>query len=187
MAGIYTWVRNIACYLCIFNVILYIIPGNGFKRYVRFVGGILLILLVMAPLTDAVKLSGSFDEAFRLESLKTELKDVQIAREGLADLGEQKVDLAFEAEIRRQLEELIKAHDYYPVKTEVEFQKEGENIVGIDRVQMVISKKQTNIDIHVEEIQREEKKESLDVENIKKDIQDVYQIPVEHINMSVRE
>lgn len=187
MSGIYSWIRNIACYLCIFNVVLHIIPGNGFKRYVRFIGGILLVLLVIAPLGKLLDLNESFHEAFQMEGLKEELSDARTAREGLADLRSEKIDTAFEAEMKRQLEGIVKAYGYYPITTTIIFQMEEEHITGVEEVLLVISKKNSKIDIHVGDSKQTEGKEPIEVENMKKDIKDVYQVPVGHINIDVRE
>lgn len=187
MSGIYTWVRNIACYLVVFNVILHIVPNEGFKRYVRFIGGILLVILVMAPLANLTNLSESFDQALRIEGLKEELDNVKTAREGLDGLKSDKIEKAFSDEIKRQIEQIVIQHDYYPVSATMEYEKEGESIMGINSADLVISKKKTKIDIHVGQAAKGDGKENEAVKSIKKEIEEVYQIPVGHINIDVRE
>lgn len=187
MSGIYTWVRNIACYLCVFNVILHIVPNEGFKRYVRFIGGILLVILVMAPLANLTNMSESFDQALRIEGLKEELDNVKTAKEGLEGLKSDKIEQAFSTEIKSQVEQIVIQHEYYPVSTSLEYQKDGESIVGIESADLVISKKNTKIDIHVGQAAKGDGKENEAVKSIKKEIEEVYQIPVGHINIDVRE
>ena len=35
MEAVYGWIRNIVCYLCLFNIFLQALPGENFKKYVQ--------------------------------------------------------------------------------------------------------------------------------------------------------
>lgn len=55
MDFLYEWTRNLAFYMIIITVILQIIPGDTYKKYVRFFVGLVLILLLTQPI---IKLFG---------------------------------------------------------------------------------------------------------------------------------
>ena len=50
LSYIYEWMKNIACYLVIVVAILHIIPGESYKRYIRFFVGMILILMLSGPI-----------------------------------------------------------------------------------------------------------------------------------------
>lgn len=47
---IYEWIENIAFYLVIVVTALHMIPGESYKRYIRFFVGMILILLLAGPI-----------------------------------------------------------------------------------------------------------------------------------------
>lgn len=56
---VYEWVKNLAFYLVVMTAVLEVLPGNDFKKYIRFFTGLVLILLVITPV---LKLTGSFGQ-----------------------------------------------------------------------------------------------------------------------------
>ena len=47
---LYEWLRNLSFYLILINVILYAIPENGYRKYIRFFTGLVLIFMLMTPI-----------------------------------------------------------------------------------------------------------------------------------------
>lgn len=54
--SIYEWLRNLASYLVLVTVVLEVLPGKEYKKYIRFFTGLTLILLCITPL---LKISGT--------------------------------------------------------------------------------------------------------------------------------
>ena len=46
---IYAWIENLAFYMVIMVVVMQSIPGESYKKYVRFFVGIVFIMMVLAP------------------------------------------------------------------------------------------------------------------------------------------
>lgn len=67
---VYSWMKNIAFYLVIMTAVLEVLPGNTYKKYVRFFTGLVLILLVLSPV---LKWTGTVD-TFRFEYKQQEEK-----------------------------------------------------------------------------------------------------------------
>jgi stage III sporulation protein AF len=61
--ALYEWIRNIAFYLVIVTVVLEAVPGDSYKKYIRFFTGLVLILLLITPL---LKLTGTADTFYAL-------------------------------------------------------------------------------------------------------------------------
>lgn len=47
---IYDWMENIAFYMVLMVAITQMIPGNEYKKYVKFFAGMILIILLIKPL-----------------------------------------------------------------------------------------------------------------------------------------
>lgn len=47
---IYEWIENIAFYMVIVVAVMQMIPGDSYKKYIRFFAGIILILMLTGPI-----------------------------------------------------------------------------------------------------------------------------------------
>ena len=61
MGFLYEWTRNLAFYMIIITVILQIIPGDTYKKYVRFFVGLVLILLLTQPIIRLFGMQKDFE------------------------------------------------------------------------------------------------------------------------------
>ena len=50
LAYIYDWIENITFYLVLVGAVLHMVPGDGYKRYIRFFVGMILILMLSGPI-----------------------------------------------------------------------------------------------------------------------------------------
>lgn len=173
MEAFYSWVRNIVCYLCLFNIFLQILPGENFKKYVRFFGGLILIVLVMEPLADVTHLREGFERAWRLESLREQAEDIRLTGEGMEELRSEKISEAYQAEIKRQMEETVRAYGMTPERTDLTFQREDGGFLEISEARLTVS--------------GEEEVYGGKISEIKNELQEVYHISEEHINISIQE
>lgn len=176
LEGIYGWIRNIACFLCFMNVFLQVLPGEGYRKYVRFFGSLLLVVLVMAPLGNIVQISGDFEQIWEKESRREAYDDLEITMQGMDELRMKKIDLAYEEEMKRQIEEIFLQNGLVPTQTELSFEKE-EGVKKISGVRICAR----------EEVQLEGEERSRDLERIKKEMEDVYQIDSAHIHIDIEE
>lgn len=67
---VYSWMKNTAFYLVIMTAVQEVLPGNTYKKYVRFFTGLVLILIVLSPV---LKWTGTVD-TFRFEYKQQEEK-----------------------------------------------------------------------------------------------------------------
>ena len=47
---IYEWIENIVFYLVIVVAVLHMVPGESYKKYIRFFVGMILILMLSGPI-----------------------------------------------------------------------------------------------------------------------------------------
>ena len=61
---IYEWMENIAFYLVIVTALMHMVPGEDYKRYIRFFVGMLLILMLMTPILNLYQMEAFPKEAY---------------------------------------------------------------------------------------------------------------------------
>ena len=64
---IYQWMENIAFYLVVLVVIVQMVPGNSYKKYIRFFAGLILILMLAGPILKIVGMNTYQDTEYRKE------------------------------------------------------------------------------------------------------------------------
>jgi len=52
MEHIYQWMRNIAFYLVLVVVVMQLVPGEEYKKYIKFFTGLIFLLMLMQPITS---------------------------------------------------------------------------------------------------------------------------------------
>lgn len=186
MASLYGWIRNLICFICILNLVLQILPGSSFKKYVRFFGGVLLVVLVMKPLGELIQISGGFEQVWRTEKLKEEFDGLEASRQGMEELRLEKINEAYQAEIKRQIEEIVRAYGLLPKRTDISF---GDGEAGVSTIRFIKMELSANSETGTITVPKIEKKtvSSAEIENIKKEIQEVYHISGDSINIIVQE
>lgn len=53
---LYEWIRNIAFYMILSTVFWEALPANTYKKYIRFVTGMILVLLLITPVLKICKM-----------------------------------------------------------------------------------------------------------------------------------
>ncbi len=49
LENVYSWIENLTFYMVIMVAAIQIIPGENYKKYIRFFIGLILILMVISP------------------------------------------------------------------------------------------------------------------------------------------
>lgn len=68
---IYQWIENIAFYMVMLVAFMQLIPGKSYQKYIRFFAGMILILMLTAPI---FKLFGK--NQFHMSEYKKELEKI---------------------------------------------------------------------------------------------------------------
>ena len=78
MGTVYQWIQNLSVWLVLSAVILHLVPGKDYGKYVRFFSGMVLLLLFLEPM---LKLTGT-------DGMITKLYEGNLAKELLQKLYE---------------------------------------------------------------------------------------------------
>lgn len=80
---LYQWVENIAFYLVIITMAVQMIPNNEYKKYVRFFTGLVLILLLLAPVLKVSGMDYTLKELLQSERYQKEIERMEHTTEYL--------------------------------------------------------------------------------------------------------
>ena len=69
---IYEWIENIAFYMVLIVAFMQMIPGESYKKYIRFFAGLILILMLTGPI---FKLFGM--DKFQYKEYQKELERIE--------------------------------------------------------------------------------------------------------------
>ncbi len=78
---IYQWIENIAFYLVIVVAIMQMIPGESYKKYIRFFVGMILILMLTGPILN---IFGMTD--FQNAEYQKELEEIENATKYMEEI-----------------------------------------------------------------------------------------------------
>ena len=83
LENIYMWMENIAFYMVVIVAILHMIPGETYKKYIRFFVGLILIFMMIGPILKIANMEKYSSEVYQKELEKIE----QIAGEMEESIG----------------------------------------------------------------------------------------------------
>ena len=85
---IYEWMENIAFYLVILVAIMQMVPGEPYKKYIRFFAGMILILMLIGPILKLFNISD-----YPIYDYEKELEEITEATTYMENiLGEEYMD-----------------------------------------------------------------------------------------------
>ena len=76
-AYLYAWLRNVALYLVLVTALLHVLPRSGYQKYIRFFTGLVLILLVLAPVLKLFQMEEELRDAYRDDSWLEQLEEIK--------------------------------------------------------------------------------------------------------------
>ena len=80
---IYQWIENLAFYMVIIVAVMQMVPGENYKKYIRFFAGMILILMLTEPIC---KIFGMLD--FQNTEYQKEMEKIEMILEEGAAIGE---------------------------------------------------------------------------------------------------
>ena len=62
---LYEWIRSIAYFMVFSAVLTHVIPGQAYRKYIRFFTGLLLVLLLLHPVMEMLGMGEEFLSVYR--------------------------------------------------------------------------------------------------------------------------
>ncbi|MBS6196122.1 MAG: stage III sporulation protein AF [Clostridiales bacterium] len=172
------WVRNLAFYFIFLSAVMNFIPGGEEKKYIRFFMGMLLILVMLQPLLQISGLDGKIEGEVLEDSLGEAFEEMMRETGRQEMTGTDYVKDACGKEVEAQIGQLADHYGYETITCEVTF-FDGERL----ELQGISLKLRPTEEKSQEEgtASAEEQKE-----NIKNELEEVYNIPGGNINIMIQ-
>ena len=129
---LYGWIRDIAFYTLLMEVVLHVLPEQGQRKYLQFFMGIVLIILVISPALSAAGLDRKLDETYVRQTYDQELQEFWQRQQEIEEGYERRLEERVE-EAADELEALEEDQDGTGSGQETE---ESENDMEIPEIRM---------------------------------------------------
>ena len=83
MEVIYGWVKNIVFFYIIMTAVLHLLPKNSYQKYVRFFGGIILVILLLTPLLELLYHPDYLLDKISYQSFLQDMNTMKLDVEGM--------------------------------------------------------------------------------------------------------
>ena len=106
MSKVLAWIRSILCFLCFFQVFLQLTPKESYRKYLKFFGNLILVLLLLRPAASLLGQAESLEQFLKFQTLSNEYSELRMHMEGMEELKNTLVEETFRREIREVPENL---------------------------------------------------------------------------------
>lgn len=107
MELIYTWIRNIVIYMILNTVIMNLVGGKNYRKYVSIVSGMILVLIVIAPITDFMRIEDKFDLFLDKNDFSIETSEFKMDLNRVEEAEREAIFTEYEKKIRKQVEAVL--------------------------------------------------------------------------------
>ena len=121
------WAGNIVSYLVFLTVLTGLLPAHKYEKYIRLFAGCILLLIVLKPLTDGLRLEERLNYLFTSLSfeneageLKSEMDEIEVRRRNI-------VLSQYEAEASKEAVRVAAEAGFSVEKADVELEKDPES------------------------------------------------------------
>ena len=83
---LYEWIRNIAFYMVLVMAVIQVLPNTEYKKYIRFFTGLVLILMLAAPIFKIFGMEKSLKSIYDSEAYKEEIEKIEDSTAYLKDV-----------------------------------------------------------------------------------------------------
>lgn len=78
---LYEWIHNLAFYLVLVTAVLHMLPESGYKKYIQFFTGLILVLMIMTPVLKILGMDGKMLDIYHSMKYKQEVEMLEEAGE----------------------------------------------------------------------------------------------------------
>ena len=157
------WAGNIVSYLVFLTVLTGLLPAHKYEKYIRLFAGCILLLIVLKPLTDGLRLEERLNYLFTSLSfeneageLKSEMDEIEVRRRNM-------VLSQYEAEASKEAVRVAAEAGFSVEKADVELEKdpESEQFASVRSVTVYVAGSEAGMEEGMEAAELEENQSSM--------------------------
>lgn len=186
METVYRWAKNFIFCLCLLELLCHLVRNEDYRRYIRFFGGLIVLLLVFSPLAEIFSVGEAFGEELRQALTAEEVRELQISQEALSGLQNEKIAEAYENELRRQIEEIVQFYGQQPLSVTLSLEEQQGSAASLTGVSIWLApaKSAPGDEQGAQEAKEEQQNR---IGEIRAEISSVYGVQREAVTVSVKE
>lgn len=83
---VYEWIKSAAYYMVLITVFMQILPGEKYRKYIRFFAGVLLVIILLTPLCKLTGMKGDLAGLYQGKIYEEDVRRIEEAGSYLTDL-----------------------------------------------------------------------------------------------------
>lgn len=116
---LYGWVRNIIMFIVLTTIITNLLGKSSYKKYVNLITGLILLLIVINPLIELLRIDDKLDYFFSTNNLLAATKEKELIFEEI-DIGKSASILQeYKDKIAEQVSTILEKENLYPSYTNI--------------------------------------------------------------------
>lgn len=187
------WIEQIAIAVIIASIFELILPKGSLKKYIKVVLGVYVVFSIISPFVNSSAL-------YDTRNITIEAMVENMVKTNQTTVNQESMDLRLEKlyidELKSDIKNRVKEYGYdiYKCDIDANLKNSSEN-PGIHKINLILKEvaggieeiERVNINIRNEtESQSEESESSGDIENIKKDLANYYEISTDIITIHIK-
>ena len=84
---LYQWMENLAFYMVMITAVMHIIPDKGYQRYLRFFTGLVLIIMLAAPIVKLLGMESSWENLYENDEYLTQIEKIETSTDYLETIN----------------------------------------------------------------------------------------------------
>ena len=121
------WAGNIVSYLVFLTVLTGLLPAHKYEKYIRLFAGCILLLIVLKPLTDGLRLEERLNYLFTSLSFENEAGELKREMDEIEERRRNMVLSQYEAEASKEAVRVATEAGFSVEKADVELEKDPES------------------------------------------------------------
>lgn len=184
-----TYIKNIAVFGLMASIVVHLLPGSQYRKYVRLFLGFLLIMLILSPIGKLTKWGTYVNNRYEWFNLQLRNRELDFNVDAAKDQAREAYLAEYEEGLKEQLSVKMKEEGYEVKEAKFETESSEEAFGQIKGVTLVLEK-ETGQKMKIDKVEvgvmKESKSNSVESKKIKKSIGDFYQIGESHINIDIQ-
>ena len=144
MDELYGWIKNITYYLIFMTVVSAILPDKKYEKYIKLFAGMVLVLLVLKPVTQGLRIEDKITYYFNTITLQKEAAELQDEISDMDRKRLEKVIEGYETAVAHDLTVMAAGagFDTREVSVVLENDKESPDFGSVTRIHMALARQQ---------------------------------------------
>lgn len=125
---IYSGIRSVASYLILVTLLLNLMNGNTYKKYVELVCGMVLILIVFMPLTGILSLEEELQYQFHLSDFEMKMREEGVFKEA-EEIKQKKLKEEYQKIIKERINSIAREEGRRVELAEIHLSEENYGVI----------------------------------------------------------